>query len=144
MIRLSAADIWPRLYKKLLPTEPLHYLGWGRLLPHALSQPVNSNPSDENLQTAPSWTRTCTSNGIHLGRVEQASPIKLTTSQIDAREVRRSCANSLDFCPVLSPLCVTEGSRSGEGLQVCLDRGCPRLQLASSSPAPRAKWCGQK
>ncbi len=31
----------------------------------------------------------------------------------------------------------------GEGFQACLDRGCPHLQLASSSPAPRAWRCGQ-
>ncbi len=38
-----------------------------------------------------------------------------------------------DFHPVLSPLYVAEDPRSGEGLQACFDRGCPRLQLASSS-----------
>ncbi len=38
-----------------------------------------------------------------------------------------------DFHPVLSPACVAKSSRSGEGLRVCLDRGYPRLQLASSS-----------
>ncbi len=36
--------------------------------------------------------------------------------------------------PVLSSSCVAEDSQSGKGLQVCLDRGCPRLRLASSSP----------
>ncbi len=35
--------------------------------------------------------------------------------------------------PTLSPSCVAEESQSREGLQVCLDRGCPRLQLVSSS-----------
>ncbi len=48
------------------------------------------------------------------------------------------------FHPVLSPSCVTEDSRSGGGFQVCLDRGCPRLQLASSSPGSRVRRCGKK
>ncbi len=46
--------------------------------------------------------------------------------------------------PVLSPSCVTEHSRSGDRFQVGLDRGCPRLQLASSSSAPRARRCGKE
>ncbi len=29
----------------------------------------------------------------------------------------------------LFPSCVAEGSRSGEGFQVCLERGSPRLEL---------------
>ncbi len=45
------------------------------------------------------------------------------------------------FHIVLSPSCLAEDSRSGEGLQACLDRGCLGLQLASSCPAPRARWC---
>ncbi len=52
------------------------------------------------------------------------------------------CELIRDFHSVLSSLCVAEDSRSGEGLQVCLGRGCPPLQLASSSPAPRARRCG--
>ncbi len=55
----------------------------------------------------------CTCVGIHPGRVESASP------------------QTRDFHPVLPPLYVAEGSRSGEGLQVCLDRGFPCLQLAT-------------
>ncbi len=37
------------------------------------------------------------------------------------------CELTGDFCPVLSPSCVAEDSRPGEGLQVCLGRGYPRL-----------------
>ncbi len=48
-----------------------------------------------------------------------------------------------DFYPVLSLSCEAEEPRSvGGGLQFCLDRGYLRLQLASSSPAPRARRCG--
>ncbi len=54
------------------------------------------------------------------------------------------CELTRNFHSVLSPSSVVEDSRSGEGFQVCPVRGCPRLQLASSSPAPRARWCGQK
>ncbi len=35
-------------------------------------------------------------SGIHPGRVEPDSPIKLTTSRTDALKVRLSCANSLE------------------------------------------------
>ncbi len=48
------------------------------------------------------------------------------------------------FHPVLSPSCVAEDSQPGEGFQVGLDRGSPCLQLASSSSAPRARWCGKE
>ncbi len=41
-----------------------------------------------------------------------------------------------DFHPILSPSYVAENSRSGEGLQACLDRGCLHLQLALCSTAP--------
>ncbi len=54
------------------------------------------------------------------------------TNWADTLEDRRSYASSLEnLAPVRSPSCEAEDSRSGEGL----DRGCPRLQLASSSPA---------
>ncbi len=43
------------------------------------------------------------------------------------------CELTRDFYPVLSPSCVAK-----EEFQVSLDHGCPRLQLVSSSPAPRA------
>ncbi len=47
------------------------------------------------------------------------------------------------FHPILS--CVAEDSRSGDRFQVGLDRGCPRLQLASSSIALlRARRCGKE
>ncbi len=45
---------------------------------------------------------------------------------------------------ILSPPCISEDSWSGEGLPSYLDRGCPRLQLASNSPARRVRWCGQR
>ncbi len=48
------------------------------------------------------------------------------------------------FHPVLSLSCVTEDSRSGERFQIGLNSDCPRLQLASSSFAPRARWCGKE
>ncbi len=47
------------------------------------------------------------------------------------------CELTRSFHPVPSPSCVAEDSRSGEGLQVCLDRRCPRLRLAASSSAQR-------
>ncbi len=50
------------------------------------------------------------------------------------------CELTRHFHSVLSPSCVAEGWRSGEQFQVGLDRGCPCLQLASSSSAPRARW----
>ncbi len=46
------------------------------------------------------------------------------------------------FHPVLSPSRMAEDSRSGDRVQVGLDRGSPWLQLASSSSAPRARRCG--
>ncbi len=59
---------------------------------------------------------TWTCGGIHLGRVEPASPIEQTMSRIEALHARRFGANSLEtFCPVLSASCVAEDSRSGEG-----------------------------
>ncbi len=51
------------------------------------------------------------------------------------------CELTRHFHAVLSPLCVAEDSRSGDRFQVGLDRGSPCLQLASSSSAPRARWC---
>ncbi len=48
------------------------------------------------------------------------------------------------FHPALSPSCVAEDSRSGDRFRVGLDRGCPRLQLASSSSAPLARRCGKE
>ncbi len=54
------------------------------------------------------------------------------------------CELTRDFHPVLSPSGVAEDLLFGEGFQVCLDRGCPHLQQAPSSPAPRARRCGQK
>ncbi len=53
------------------------------------------------------------------------------------------CELTRDFHPVLSPSCVAEDSRSGERFQACIDRGCPRLQLTTSSPVPRARRCEQ-
>ncbi len=70
----------------------------------------------------------CTCGGIHPCWVEPVSPIELTTSRH----------------PVLSPSCVAEDSRSGEGIQGCIDRGCSSLQLVSSSAVQRARRCGQK
>ncbi len=54
------------------------------------------------------------------------------------------CEHNGNFHTVLSPQCMAEDSRCGEGFQVFLDRGCPRIQLASSSSAPRARRCGKK
>ncbi len=79
--------------------------------------------------------------GIFPGRVESVSPIELTTPRW--RHSTLGCPVR-DFHPVLSPSCETEDSRSGEGLQVCLERACPRHQLPSSLPAPRARQCRQK
>ncbi len=79
---------------------------------------------------------TCTCVGIHPEWVEPVSPIELTTSRTEALQAGRSCAR--DLRPILSLSCVVEDSRSGEGFQVCLDRGCPYLQLISSSSAPLA------
>ncbi len=85
-------------------------------------------------------TRTCTCVSIHTGRVEPASPIALTTCRTEALlfELTR------DFHPVLSQSCVAEVSRSGDRLQIGLNRGCPYLQLASSLSAPRARRCGNE
>ncbi len=49
------------------------------------------------------------------------------------------CELTRGFHPVLSPSCVAE-----DWFQVGLDRGCPCLQLASSSSAPRAGRCGKE
>ncbi len=54
------------------------------------------------------------------------------------------CELTRDFHLTLSPPCVAEDSRSREGFHVCLDYGCPRLQLASSSSAPHASRCGKE
>ncbi len=54
------------------------------------------------------------------------------------------CEFTRDFHPVLSLSCVAEDTRYGERFQVSLDRGCPCLQLASSSSAPRARRCGKE
>ncbi len=79
-----------------------------------------------------------TCGGIHPGRVEPASCMELTTSWIVASQARRSCASSL---VMLAQSFLHHGPESG--LQVCLDRGCPRLQLAFSSLSSRLKWCGR-
>ncbi len=49
-----------------------------------------------------------------------------------------------DFHQALSPSYVAEGVPSGEGFKVYLDRGRPRLQMAPSSSAPRARRCGEE
>ncbi len=54
------------------------------------------------------------------------------------------CELTRHFHPVLSPSCVTDDSPSGELFQVCFARGCPCLQLASMSSAPRARRCGME
>ncbi len=48
------------------------------------------------------------------------------------------CELTRRFHPVLSP------SWSGDRFQVGLERGCPCLQLATSSSAPRARRCGNE
>ncbi len=53
------------------------------------------------------------------------------------------CELTRHFHPVLSPSCVAEDSRSEKGFKVCLDRGYPHLQLASSLPEPHARRFGQ-
>ncbi len=75
--------------------------------------------------------------GIYPGWVEPASAIELTTSRIVAFQARRSCATSNEM--FAQPFLHHGLER---GLQVCLDCGCPRLQLASSSLSSRSKWCG--
>ncbi len=74
-------------------------------------------------------------NGAFFGRVAKAPHVYNAATL---------CALYSDFQPVLSPSCCAKDSRSGEGLQVCLDRRCLRIQLVSISPVPRARWCGQK
>ncbi len=54
--------------------------------------PLNARSSE----AACAYILTCTCVGIHPGRVEPASAIKLTTSRTEALQARRSCANSLD------------------------------------------------
>ncbi len=54
------------------------------------------------------------------------------------------CELTRDLRRALSPPCVAKDSRSGEGLQVCLERGCSHLQLASSLRVPCARCFGQK
>ncbi len=48
-------------------------------------------PRTENV-----YLLTCACVSIHLGRVEPASLIALTTSRMEALQARRSCASSLD------------------------------------------------
>ncbi len=45
---------------------------------------------------ASSYLLICMCVGIHLGRVEQASPIELTTPRTEALQARWSCASSLE------------------------------------------------
>ncbi len=85
-----------------------------------------------------SWT--CI--GIHFGWIEPASPIELTVSRKEVLHARRSCARSLKTSTKSN--CAAEDSWSERGFEVCLDRGCPRLQLGPSSPAPRTRWCWKK
>ncbi len=60
-------------------------------------------------------------------RVESASPIELTSSLVGGTPGSLFLRQlSIDFHLALSP------SWSGEGFQVCFDRGCPRLQLVSN------------
>ncbi len=80
---------------------------------------------------------TCTCVGIHPGRVGHVSDGGTPGSTVLGELTR-------DFYPVLSPSYVAEDSRSGEGFQVGPDRRCPYFQLASSSSAPRARWCGKE
>ncbi len=54
------------------------------------------------------------------------------------------CELTRNFQIVLSSSCMAEAPRSGEWFQVVLDRGCPCLQLASSSSAPCARRCGKE
>ncbi len=75
---------------------------------------------------------TCTCGGIHPERVEPASPTELTTSRIEALQARHSPR----------PFSIVRSRRLA--VQVCLGRGCTRRQLASSSPASRARQCWQK
>ncbi len=61
---------------------------------------------------------------IHPGLGEPAPPVELTT---EALQARWSCASSLET--FIKSKCAAEDSRSEVGFQVCLDCGCPRLQL---------------
>ncbi len=55
------------------------------------------------------------------------------------------CELTRHFHTVLSPSCVVaEDSRSRERFQVALGRGCPCLQLASSSSVPLVRRCGEE
>ncbi len=68
---------------------------------------------------------------IHPGRIEPA----FTDEGAQGSNVL--CELSRDVYPVIYPSCVAEDSRTGEGLQVYADRGCPRLQrggVGSSRP----------
>ncbi len=62
--------------------------------------------------------------GIHPRRVKSASPSSWLRRGRRRPRAWRSCANLLKT----SPSCVAQISRSGGGLQVCLDCGCPRLE----------------
>ncbi len=82
---------------------------------------------------------------IHSGRVEPASPIGLTTSRTQVPLGSTVlCELTRTFHLIPSSWCMAKNARSGKGPRTCLGRGCSRLQLASSSPAPRARRCGQK
>ncbi len=70
---------------------------------------------------------TCTCDGLTT-RIDNVSGGGTPTSTV-------LCELTEDMSPVLSPLCVAEDSWHGEGFQVCFDRCCCGLQLASSSPA---------
>ncbi len=80
---------------------------------------------------------TCTCVGIHPGRVGHVADGGTPGSTV-------LCELAWDIQPILSPSCVAEESRSEERFQVCLDRGSPCLRLASSSSAPRSRWCGKE
>ncbi len=64
-------------------------------------------------------TGACTCVGICPGRVESASQIELTTFRTTVL-----CELTRGSHSVLSPSCVAEDSRPGEGFQTC-----PRLQV---------------
>ncbi len=67
-----------------------------RILGVRINQWVLMVASDNNIPVALTVVvNTCTCGGFHPGRVEPASPIELTTSRIEALQVRRSCASSL-------------------------------------------------
>ncbi len=92
-----------------------------------------------------SWQRnvwrnlTLTWGGIHLGWVEPASPIQLTTSRTEALQTRRSCASSQE---PFAQSCIDEDSRSRERFKVFLEFRGPPPQLSSSSFSPRARRYG--